>query len=487
MELAHSGRFADAERELQDAVALQPEVATFQAQLGSVLGLEGKLADAAISFSNAVLLEPQNPDFRRELAAVQWQLGKLVEAEKNLRLLLQNHPRDDSAIMLLGMVRESEKGFQEAAQLLSSEMNLVSSHPDRVLALVHSYYGSGDPERARQVASLLIQNASNAAWQQSLYAGAHMAIQAQDWEQAGRLLQALPPQSHNLHRYQLELANLDYHRGNFGACVERLTHLKQAAPEEKWTDGLLGKCYVEQKDYRSAIGYLKQAIDNDPADLTNYANLLAAYGETGNLSSALALASRAVTNYPDRTDSWTLMGTAQIESGHFLDAIQSCRHALSLDPSNAEATIGLGNAQLLGGQLADARATYEKAILSFPDNPRFYVGYATALTHSSDMPRADVNPKVESLLRKAIELDTSLAAAHYLLGQTLLDEGQIKESVEQLEVATRQDPASARTHYALQRAYRRLGRSEDAAREFELFRQLKGDEDNDPMSNQPSQ
>lgn len=485
LELARSGHLADAERELRQATNLQPHKAVFQAQLGSILGLEGHLELAAASFSTAVSLQPDNPDYRRELAAVQWQLRQFSEAEKNLRFLLQSHPQDHSAVMLLGMVRESEGGFEEAAQLLSSEFSLVLSRPERILALLHSDYGSGKPEQARQVASTLLANASNLSWRESVYSGAHLAIQAHDLEEAGQLLQALAANNSGTNRYQIELANLDYYRGNFAACVDRLNQLKRTAPEGKWVNGLLGKCYVEQRDYDAALDPLKRAIQEDPADLMNYASLLVAYENTNNLGSATDLAARAVQTYPKNPDAWTLLGAAQIASGHFLDAVTSYEHALALNSSSAEATIGLGNAQLLGGRLADARTTYEKAIVSFPDDPRLFIGFATALAHSSDESRKDMNPKIEWLLRKAIALDNSLPAAHYLLGQTLLEEEHLPEAVGELQIAERQDPGSARTHYALQRAYRRLGRSDDAAREFELFRQLKGDQDNDPMGNRP--
>jgi Flp pilus assembly protein TadD len=42
-----------------------------------------------------------------------------------------------------------------------------------------------------------------------------------------------------------------------------------------------------------------------------------------------------------------------------------------------------------------------------------------------------------------------------------------------LEKAAKLDPASAKIHFALSRAFRRLGRSEDAAKEAALYDELK--------------
>jgi superkiller protein 3 len=483
--LARSGHLGEAEVELREAVSLEPKNPAFQAQLGSILGLEGKLDPAADCLSRAVSIEPDNADYRRELAALQWQLRRFNEAEQNLQPLMQRVPRDHAAALLLGMVYEGEGKFGDAAKLLRAEMNLVSLRPERVLALVHSDYAAGNPEKARQVSSILVDKAGSPEWKDSLYAGSHLAIEANDLDTAARLLEAVPAPDRDTKRYPLELANLDYHRGNYEACESRLSALQKNAPDTKWIDGLLGKCLVEQKKYQAAFVPLRRGIESDPMDLSNYESLLVAYESTNNLNSAADLAAVAVRKLPDRAEVWSMMGSAQIAAGHFREAIESYKHALVLSPSSAEATIGLGNAQLLAGLAAEARTTYERGIAAFPDDPRLYIGYATALTRSSDSNLPDPGPRVESLLRKAVALDDSLPAAHYLLGQRLLEQGRLQDALAELQIAAKQDPQSSRTHFALQRVYRRLGRADDAAREFQLFQKYRANQDNDPMSNRP--
>ena len=54
-----------------------------------------------------------------------------------------------------------------------------------------------------------------------------------------------------------------------------------------------------------------------------------------------------------------------------------------------------------------------------------------------------------------------------------------KEAVAHLEKAAALEPDDARVHFALSRAYRRLGRNEEAAKESVLFENLheKGNQD----------
>src|SRR5256886_13895509 len=98
--LVREGKLPEAEQELREAVRVGAGVASYRAQLGSILGLQGMWSEALESFQKAIDLAPENLDFRRETAAVQWQLGLMASAEKNLHYVLAKHPGDSGAILL---------------------------------------------------------------------------------------------------------------------------------------------------------------------------------------------------------------------------------------------------------------------------------------------------------------------------------------------------------------------------------------------------
>jgi Flp pilus assembly protein TadD len=54
------------------------------------------------------------------------------------------------------------------------------------------------------------------------------------------------------------------------------------------------------------------------------------------------------------------------------------------------------------------------------------------------------------------------------LGRSLLDSGKTADAVTPLETAARLAPENPAVHFALATAYQRLGRKQDAAREFAL-------------------
>ena len=54
-----------------------------------------------------------------------------------------------------------------------------------------------------------------------------------------------------------------------------------------------------------------------------------------------------------------------------------------------------------------------------------------------------------------------------------LTSGKLDEAVRQLEAATQLDPSGSKAHFALSRALRQQGRSEESARELGIYQELK--------------
>ena len=85
--------------------------------------------------------------------------------------------------------------------------------------------------------------------------------------------------------------------------------------------------------------------------------------------------------------------------------------------------------------------------------------------------------KAVSLLRSALAFNGSLAESHYQLGKLALDDGDLPSGIEHLETAVRLKPGSSKFHFALARAYRRSGRSEQASKESAEFQRLSAEEE----------
>jgi Flp pilus assembly protein TadD len=62
--------------------------------------------------------------------------------------------------------------------------------------------------------------------------------------------------------------------------------------------------------------------------------------------------------------------------------------------------------------------------------------------------------------------------ARVALGKTLTNLGRADDALQQLSEAVRLDPQNEVAHYRLAQAYRKLGRTEEAAREMATFKKL---------------
>ena len=81
------------------------------------------------------------------------------------------------------------------------------------------------------------------------------------------------------------------------------------------------------------------------------------------------------------------------------------------------------------------------------------------------------------MLKTAISLDGLLADSYYALGNLALNKDKPGEALGYVETAAKLKPDSSKVHYALARAYRRLGRNDEYGREIRAFQTLKAHED----------
>ena len=156
------------------------------------------------------------------------------------------------------------------------------------------------------------------------------------------------------------------------------------------------------------------------------------------------------------------------QQGDFDAAIETLERALEQKPDVAEANATLGVIYLKQGKLPEAEAAAARAAPDRPpgrpvrERPRHRPGPAGTPARGDSA--AARRLEVEAGLRRR-----ALPAA----ARSCSRRGQSRRRLEHLEAAVRVAPEDANIHYQLGRAYQALGRTADAEREFEVFRQLK--------------
>lgn len=229
---------------------------------------------------------------------------------------------------------------------------------------------------------------------------------------------------------------------------------------------MLATAWLQTKAYEKAAELLR-----DDPELGANPSLQFAYGlalvKSDRAAEAERVFSRLIARHGDSAELGVLLGQAYAQQGQFAAARESLRRALQLQPDVAEANATLGVINLREGHLAEAEEALRAELKHHPADASAQQNLAIVL--DAEQRPAEAIP----LLRRLIASEPERATARYLLGKILLAGGDATAALEQLETAARQAPEDAKIRYQLGQAYQRLGRTELAERQFELFRQLK--------------
>lgn len=471
--LVRRGDLEQAESELRQAVALAPNNAEYLSTLGSVLGMRKKLDESSRCFEKALQLNPNDSATRRNLASNQFQAGKLAPARRNLEMVLHANSEDQTAVLLLGMVAEELGDYTTAIQRLKSVPDLVRERPQSIAALARAYYRTGARENARRALAAMDRAQAGS---DGVFLVAQIAAAAADYETAGRLLASIRSEYPDRDRLDYELALVDYHANRFDESLEILRRL---ADRRQTSDvfNLMAWCLYKKGNFKDAVAAMDLAIEQEPATESNYLDLGLILLSRNRVEVALEVAAKAVAVAPQSYQVHMLKGLVEARMSHLSDAENTYARAVELNPKAPEALLALALVESANEKRRQSQATFEKAIRKFPRHGVLYQEYARMLLKFSAGSDPAAKAKAVSLLKSALAFDGSLAESHYQLGNLALDDGDLPLATKHLETASRLKPAGSKIHFALGRAYKRSGRSEQAAQEVAVFQRLKSQEE----------
>ena len=175
------------------------------------------------------------------------------------------------------------------------------------------------------------------------------------------------------------------------------------------------------------------------------------------------------------------------------------RGATAQPPAGADAASHVGKAvRLMQGRLfSEAAAEFERALAVDPNNDVVRIQYATCLFAQERNDEARKQFEIErqrlgdrpglnyylgrldlrandfaSAIKKLapLESDSALSEVSLYLGVAYMSAGQPARALECLERAARTNPRDPQVHYRLGRVYSMAGRTDDADREYKLYR-----------------
>jgi Tfp pilus assembly protein PilF len=186
------------------------------------------------------------------------------------------------------------------------------------------------------------------------------------------------------------------------------------------------------------------------------------------LDQSLAALKRAVELDPNSARSHLIMAESLSDSGNLTEAVREYQTAVKLDPRMEAAYLGLATTYWKQRQFDDALPALKRVLASSPRDPEANGIMADILEHNGEYERA------RKYAQTALAGNPDLIETHLVLARIDLATAHPDRAVLDLEGVLGADRGGA-YHYLLYRAYKQLGKEQEANaafREFEERRKL---------------
>jgi tetratricopeptide (TPR) repeat protein len=459
----------------QKALKLNPASVAAHTNLGRLADSAGDLEEAARHFAQAARLDKSSASARNNYGVILQRLGRTREAAAEFEASLRADARQPNALVNLAQIRfagGTPMDLRASADLFARAYEIA---PDAGIA------------RARTVIALRRKDSGAAAVHYRDYAtflGKEGTATVDDLDARAELGGAL-----------LEA-------GLLSEAEAELTAVVKLDPSNADAVVQLGRVYLARQDIPAAGRVLEAAVARGLEAAPVYALLADVYEQSGHLENAipamrLAIAQdpqsekyrfaygilltnayapaaavirleQALKTFPDSSRLWFALGLAHFKQNKNDEAARALLRSRELDPKFAAPIAYLGITHVAVGQYAEGVALYENALRVDPRLAVIHYLIADALLKQTESDRA----RIESHLRRAVEMDATFAPARLALAKVFIREERWAEAVSELEKIIKLDPNLAEAYYQLGRAYVRLKRSPEAQTTLATFKRL---------------
>ena len=232
---------------------------------------------------------------------------------------------------------------------------------------------------------------------------------------------------------------------------------------------------VEEKagDYIAAVNQYQLAAHMDPSE----SNLFDWGGELllhQTPDPAIEVFSEGMKRYPASARLAVGLGLSLYLQGRFDESVKALVHGANLDPSDLRAYSVLSLAyDKSPGQADEVVECFHRLADFRPRDAQAALYYALSLWKAR---RQETSPQyldqVETLLKKAVALDSSLPDAHLQLANLYSQRHEFAQAVPEYQEALRLSPNIPDAHFRLGQAYVHLKQKELADKEFKIHQQL---------------
>lgn len=464
MRMLREKRYREALDEFKLVEQSAPKLPQGYSGEGIALALMGEPQAATQVLRKALDLDPSFWVARRELGIVYWQLNERDEAAQELYKFAQLIPTDSVVNAILGRYEFSRQHYEQAAALLAKAPDRVEADADLALMDAQALLETGQTapggknlEALRQRVGLTPQQTFQLAWLLGRAGDAKLAIDT---------FKSLPPDFADTfgRGYGLALAYYDDHQDS--QCIETLDDLKSHGLTRPELFCLLGVAQEDAGHTLEAYEAFRQGIYQFPKDDRNYLNAATLTVKHLNYSAAEEILTSGIKLIGN--DYKLYLGRGVVYSlGRKIDmAGADYRQALDLQPQEGIIYAALGICYLDENKFDKAAEILRLGVGRHPKDELLYYFLADSLMRAGTPPNSPAYDEALATVETCLRVNPNYALAYLQRGRLELLANQTDAAVTDLERARSLQPDSHPILYQLAIAYRRAGRTAEAAKLF---------------------
>jgi tetratricopeptide (TPR) repeat protein len=385
IELHQSGQLEPASRLYQKVLANQNQNADALHLLGVLHHQQGNPALAVELITRAVAFQPNVPVFHANLAEAYRALGQLERAFGCCRTALRLCPEYPEALCNLGLaligLRRPSEAVEHFRRALELRPGFAMAHNN--LGMARRELGQGDLALAQFLRAVELAPASASA-------RTNLGQMLLDRGEAEEAL----PHCQEAVRLEPNLSATHHNLGNVFAALGRFVEARSAYlealrldPDLALAHAQMGSMLRRQGQLEDALPWLRQATELAPNNASFWENLAESYSDEQDYFHAISCWQRVLALAPETGPVHISLGWALHEEGLLTEAGEHYRSAVRLQPNSATAQLHLGGMHEEQGAMAEAEAAFRKAIKLQPSYALPHARLATLLR--GKLPDAD--------------------------------------------------------------------------------------------------
>src|SRR5262249_1291069 len=421
----------------------------------------GFLPEAIEEFKRAVALDAHFPRVHYYLGLtylLKDGAARLDDAAAEFRIELASHPDEFFANYYLGIVYTIQRRWADAVGLLEKAASIQPGNPDPYFHLGETYQALGRYDRAVEVLKKSIDLNPSLDHNDYQVTTAHYRL-GQSLMKVGRTQEG---------EAELQMAAELKSKGFKNDELKTAAYLGSAGsaePNGKLTDAVTAEGVVAESRA------LDEKASNELRDAESYyvKVIASAHNNVGQLDASLQDFKSAADQFA-MAAKWNPQleavnfnsGLAYYKAELFTKAIPRFEEELKSNPGNLPAKQLLGLSYFMADEYSHASEVLADVVfLGKTKDSALYYALAISLIKQGKRNEAD------RVIREMVAGGQNSPQLHILMGQAYYEQGDTTKSLEELKAATAVDDKVRLAHYYTGLVYLRLGRFDDAGREFE--------------------